>query len=137
MSHITGPLPENLLRCMSPEARKPMGKAGMTSDEATKKQEDQAEKDLHKQVVDYLEQHRGIKVGHARMDRKSTYTVGWPDLSFSVNGKACAIELKVGKNDLSTEQYLCISDMQKNGCNVAVARSLEEVKAFLERMGAE
>lgn len=134
MGNITGQLPDNFLRCMSPEARKPLGKAGMTRQEVIEKAEVKAEKDLHEQVVAYLEQHHGIKVGHARMDRKSTYTLGWPDLTFALHGKACALELKVGKKKPDPDQLACIAAMEPNGWNVYVVRSLEEAKAFLERI---
>ena len=135
MSHITGILPDNLINCMSESQRKRLGKRGQTIKEAIEKATIEAEKDLHRQIVAYLEQHHKVKVGHARMDRKSTFTEGWPDLTFAVKGRAFALELKVGSNKPDPEQLACISDMLVDGWNVAVVRSLEEVKVLLEGMG--
>ena len=135
MSNLTGILPDNILRRMPDAQRKRLGKRGQTLKEAIEKQEVKAERDLHKQIVSYLEQHHGIKVGHARMDRKSTFTVGWPDLTFAIQGKACALELKVGTNVLESEQRECLAKMVADGWSVAVVYSLEEAKEWLERMG--
>jgi len=121
---------------MDPADRKRLGKAGITMKEAIEKAEVKQEKDLHEQIVAYLEQHHGVKVGHARMDKKSTFTEGWPDLTFSINGKACALELKVGKKKPEPEQMACMSDMLVDGWRVQVVRSLEEVKQFLEEQKA-
>ena len=133
---MTTILPNHVLEKMDPADRKRLGKAGITMKEAIEKAEVKQEKDLHEQIVAYLEQHHGVKVGHARMDKKSTFTEGWPDLTFSINGKACALELKVGKKKPEPEQMACMSDMLVDGWRVQVVRSLEEVKQFLEEQKA-
>lgn len=90
--------------------------------------------DLHDQVYTWLTQHQGLCVGHARTDKKCTFTVGWPDLTFAIKGKACAIELKTSNGKLSDEQIQTIEAMTKDGWTVRVCRNLEQVRDFVQEI---
>lgn len=89
------------------------------------------EKDLQIGMCNLLNL-RGIWYQRQRMDRKSTGTSGCPDFLFSINGKAIAVEAKVGKNDLSPDQEDAIHHMKKNGWKVYVVKSIEEFKKVLD-----
>lgn len=93
----------------------------------------QLEKELQKDMAQYLGM-KGICFFRQRMDRKTSGTVGWPDFTFSINGRACAVEAKVGSNDLDPEQMSVIAKMINNGWKVAVVRDLAQLKAFLDEM---
>lgn len=91
-----------------------------------------SEKELHCMIADYLSAHHGIIVGHARMDKKSTFTEHWPDFTFSVSGQACAIELKREGEDATDDQKKCHDAMRQNGWEVAVCDSFDKVVEFLK-----
>ena len=76
-------LPDHVLEKMAASERRRLGKSGRTMREIADKATRDAEKELHKQIVAWLEQHSGrnIKVGHARMDKPSTFTKGCQRMS--------------------------------------------------------
>lgn len=129
---ITGPLPDNITRLMSPEERAKRGI--MSNAEITARNIAISEKKLQEDAYAYLSQHRGLTIGKNRMDRKTSYTVGWPDMVFCYRGHACALEFKVDSNTTSKEQDECIAGMTRDGWKVAIVRSLPEVQAFLNSM---
>ncbi|MEM4247639.1 MAG: VRR-NUC domain-containing protein [Candidatus Nanoarchaeia archaeon] len=135
---MTTILPENILKLMSPEDRKKLGKAGKTKVEIAVDSEIKAEKDLHKALIGYLNM-KGIAVGHARMDRKSSYTEGWPDLTFVVKTKdglgiPVAFELKGSKGVLSEEQEKVLAQMKENGWSVHIVRTMEEGVKIIQKI---
>lgn len=74
----------------------------------------------------------GYEPGYARMDRKSTLPLGWPDIFFAArNGRAVAFEVKTATGRTSPEQEERIARMQATGWTVQVVRSLESAKDFL------
>jgi hypothetical protein len=128
---ITGPIPENYLRLMSPEDREPLGKAGMTLPEIEEKNDVASEKKLQDLIENYLTL-RDIFVGRQRMDKKSNMALGWPDFVFAYKGKPIALEVKVGSNKQTPEQLHAERLMIQNGWAYYVVRSLPEVKAILD-----
>jgi hypothetical protein len=80
---MTSPLPENYLRCMTPEARKSVGQ--QTAAEVMANGVATSERALQKQIVGLLRL-KGIEVNVSRMDKRKTDVVGWPDLTFAVDG---------------------------------------------------
>jgi hypothetical protein len=111
---------------MAPEARAPLGAAGQTLDEIASKQDRIAERQLHDQCVSLL-CHTGVTaIGHARMDKKSTFTEGWPDLTFALRGRACAVELKVGQGKPTSAQSACMARLCEDGWHVAVVYSAHD-----------
>lgn len=139
-------LPETFLRCLPKEARKPLGKAAVTTAEAIAAADVKAERELHHEITNFLRL-RGIVAGHNRMDRKSTTLVGWPDFVFVVRGPGTpggnwhaipvAVEVKVGRNGLSDEQAQVMAQMTLNGWVYNTIRSLAELKTFLDALQGE
>jgi hypothetical protein len=100
------------------------------------KEEVKSERQLQEQICALL-RNRGIVFQRSRMDRKTTGTVGWPDISFAFNGIPHAWEIKTATGKLSEEQSRCIEAMRKNGWNVQIIRSLDVALNKLRLMGAE
>lgn len=113
-------LPENILNKMSPDDRKKLGKAGATKAECDAKQLAKSEKEVHKQISQWLTLH-DIYFCHSRMDRKTTNQRGQPDYMFAWKfdraalARPVAIEVKVGSNKLSDEQKDVMMQMETNG----------------------
>ena len=128
-------LPNHVLEKMCPEDRKKLGKAGMTIREAMEKAIAKSEKDLQEQIASWLRLHE-IAFYRAAMHKKTTGTVGWPDFTFAVKGRACALEVKFGANNPEPAQYECMAGMRKNGWRVRVVRSLEESIAAIQEWEA-
>lgn len=124
-------LPENILRRMSPEDRKTLGKAGQTAAEAGAVADKRAERILQREIAQYLNL-RGIAYGWARTDKRSTYTESWPDFTCAVNGTPVAFEVKNATGKPTAEQEKCHEAMRGNGWQVFVVRSLAEVKAVVD-----
>lgn len=129
---ITGPIPPHILKLM-PKADRPKGIAGMTTQEVDERNAVRMERELHDQVAALL-RIRGIIAGHARMDRKSTFTEGWPDFTFAIAGRACAIECKRPGGELSNVQMDIMLDMLKDGWVYMIAFDIATVRKFLDDM---
>jgi hypothetical protein len=89
-------LPEKILRLMSPADRRATGQ--QTAAEIAASFDIRAEKDLHRHIANYLagnlEIPRGM-IGHAPMNKRGRYTVGWPDFTIPLpNGKTLFLECK-------------------------------------------
>lgn len=123
-------LTDNLRRRMTPEARRALGKHGMTAEDAAAAFDVRSERDLQKQIANLLRL-RGIWFSWARMDRATTNMLGTPDFLFARAGQACAMEVKFGKGKLRVEQERAVLEMERNGWCVAVVRSVEEAREFL------
>jgi hypothetical protein len=104
---------------------RPKGAAGRTKEECESKAFEKVEREIHNQISSYLNLHR-IVYCHARTDRASRMTVGWPDFTFAMEGNAVAVEVKTTSGKVSREQYLMHEQMRDNGWAVMVVRSLED-----------
>lgn len=95
--------------------------------------------ELTKQIAGYL-QCLGIEVGWAKTNKKSRYTVGWPDITFAVkvNGfpTPCAYEVKYGSDTLSRAQTDRIHRMQSspNAWRIRIISNFMEVVDDLREM---
>jgi hypothetical protein len=123
-------LPEHVLRCVSPEDRAKMGKAGLTAEEANEKGLARAERDLQKEIVQYLNL-RNITVLWHRMDKKSHATIGCPDLLFCKDGVPWGIEVKTSAGRVRAEQYETMRKMTVDGWQCAVVRSFQEFHSLV------
>jgi hypothetical protein len=117
---------------MRPEDRAHLGKAGRTSEEIAKVVKDRAEKDLHRDIVRYLNV-LGIPFCHARMDRRSSMTPGWPDFTFPYKGRFVAWEAKTGTR-LSPDQNRIMAQILKAGGEFKVITELGEAKEHLREL---
>jgi hypothetical protein len=91
------------------------------------------EKELHGQIVKLLRAHR-IPFGNARMDRRSTLAVGYPDFTFPFRGRFVAWEAKVGKNDLTPEQEAFRDMIVAQGGAYRVIRNFEDAQSHLYQL---
>jgi hypothetical protein len=124
-------LNDKILNMMPATERKKLGKAGVTFAEACEAGEDRAEKEIQKQVGDYLRM-RGIPFYCSRMDKATTGSVGWPDYTFPFKGKFWSFEVKTRTGKLSPEQEACGAAIQSNGGEYKVIRSVAEAKNWLD-----
>lgn len=136
---ILGPIPDNILRRMSPQDRPP-GNAGRTFEEAEARRTDRLESDIQDNIARLLE-HRGIPYNRSRMDKATTGTVGWPDFTFAVKRPShpgqysvpCGIEVKRPGTKPTADQERVLADLERGGWFVRVVRSETE---FLDALKA-
>ncbi len=129
-------LPPSFLKCLSAADRKSLGKAGMTPEECLSKQEAKTERQLQTQIVNLLRL-KGIEPCWHRTDKRSAATVGWPDLTFSIQPGATLWEIKLPTGKLSKEQeqmHIRLST-PPNCWRVRVIRSVDMALAELKEMG--
>jgi hypothetical protein len=126
-------LPQRLIDLMSPADRAKLGKAGRTTLEIFREVEEQSERDLHRDIVRYLNV-LGVPFAHARMDKKSSIAVGYPDFSFPYRGRFVAWEAKVRGRPLDADQQRTREMIEKHGGQFAVIRGLEDAKNHLREI---
>lgn len=124
-------IPENIRRRMRPEDRQAIGKPAMTNADAQAKIDGKRERELQENIAALLRQ-RNIWFARQRMDKRATSSLGQPDFLFSVNGKACAFEVKLPSGKLSDDQMRAIIAMNNNGWRVYVIHSEQEALQQLE-----
>lgn len=103
-----------MLKCMTTEQKKPMGKAGKTLAECDESNAIKLEKVLHVQISQDLLR-RGIEYGHSRFGLKSRYTPGFPDFIFTVNHETWHVECKVPGRGLDDDQIRVRDNILANG----------------------
>lgn len=137
-------LPDKILRLISPEDRKKLGKAWATAEETLQKAEVKNERALQGLIVNLLRLKNIEPLWH-RTDKKSAATIGWPDITFAVNSViehetyafACVWEVKFGDGQLSDEQKKMAIRLQSppNYWRYRVIRSVDEAMTELKEMG--
>jgi len=132
-----------MLTKLSPTDRKKLGRAGLTKSDCEAIVEAKNERELQKQIVNYLRL-RGIEVNVSRMDKRTTHRKGWADITFSVRCKCCVNqvvpciwEVKYGEGKLSPEQEkLAVTLTTPPNCwRFRVIRSLAEAREELRQLG--
>lgn len=122
-------IPSNITNLMDPKDRKALGV--QTIPELAEAHANKLEKDLRSDVLAYLSRHSYL-VGTAATNRRSTYTVGWPDLTvIAPCGYVVFLELKASWGRLSEEQKRIIQTLKDNGHTVLVISSYPQ---FIEEM---
>lgn len=105
--------------------------------ESNAKADAKAEKELHRQIEQFLRM-KGVRaIVHSRMDRKTSQAKGVPDFLFCVSGHPMAVECKVGDNKLTPEQMRWIEDMHADGWETALVTSLEQFIGLFSRFSAK
>ena len=143
-------IPENILKCMSPEDRRKAGQK--TAAEVMAQGEAKSEKELQRAIVGLLRL-KGIEPIVSRMDRRTSNNVGTPDILFAVETKseaegiaggflitiACAWEVKMPGKSLEPHQRKMSETLANspNGWRVRVIHSIDEALALLREMGIE
>lgn len=125
-------LPDNVLRCLPPDIRKGLGKAGVTAEEAEAIIAAKGEKFLQSTISNYLRLH-GVPFLWNRMDRKHTGVVGTPDFVCFVNGKLLLWEVKTPTGKVSPEQIKFHDELKKQGFEVSIIRTFEEAANQLKK----
>jgi hypothetical protein len=116
---------------MSDKDRLPLGRAGLTLPEITRKKEKIQEKKLQENIAALL-RIRDIEFNVSRMDRKKTDKTGWPDFTFAIDGLACAVEVKRPGEIPTDEQFKVMGRLQRNGWFVRVVFSESDFLQFLQ-----
>ncbi len=127
------PLPENILKRMTPSDRKFMGKAGVTSAESQERFNVANERQLQKLLSNELHR-RGIVFGWSRSDKSTSYTAGWPDYTIIHNGRVLFWEVKFGAGKLSEDQILIHKKLALAGFTVEIVRKFDDAIESLKRI---
>lgn len=115
---------------MTPEQRATLGKVGKLRSEIEQEQRLKREKDIQKEIAQYLRFH-DIYYGQARMDKKTTNILGWPDFTFCFDGVPIALEVKCPGGVQSEDQKEAERRMTANGWSYYLVHSLEDVKHII------
>jgi hypothetical protein len=116
-------LPQHIIDKMSPKDRESL--KCKTTKELVAKSDIRLEKELHELVSGHLRSY-GFPFVHARMDKKSTIAVGWPDFTVCVHGKFVCFELKTPRGTLSDEQIVYQQQIISGFGDYHVVRSFQE-----------
>jgi hypothetical protein len=120
-------LPDHIVtKIADPAERKALGKAGMTTSEASDKYAFDTEREMHSKFSSYCLLH-GILFEHENPAKRSTACPGWPDYRlFGPGGHFMALEFKVRPNRLTGDQEAVKAELEKRGFRYVVAYSLME-----------
>ena len=113
-----------------------------TTQERMAKVDGKSHKVVLQEIVNWLAL-RGVVCCYGRMDKKSSITAGWPDVTFAKvetlircpSSHPCAVEIKVGRDVLSDDQLHCHAVMRANGWQIRVVSSLDEFIRFYNSIG--
>jgi hypothetical protein len=119
-------LPETFLRRMSPEDRKPLGPAGRTMAECDEANAVKYERELQKDIANYLRQ-KNVTFIQSRMDKRTRNTKGCPDFLFAISGRAIAIEAKRPGGTLRPDQDRMRLGLLRDGWRHLTVFTLQEV----------
>jgi hypothetical protein len=129
-------LSEGFLKAMPQSERKRLGRAGMTNAEATQRQIEHNEKELQRQVYNWLLR-EGIYFVNPRMDRKTTTSKGTPDFIACVDGLFLGIECKADRNTLTSEQAREANHIRMSKGRFIVAFCLNDVIQAIRELRAK
>lgn len=134
--HIKDPklIPDHIKRMIDHAERHRLGIK--TNEEQQEKVDAKLERDLHNEICQLLNL-KGIAYCHARMDKRSRMTKGWPDFTMSVLNVSNAWECKVGNSRLSLDQESMRISMisPPNSWRYRVIHSLQEACEDLKQLG--
>jgi len=129
------PLPNNILRRIAPGDRQPLGKAGQTMDEANVKHDLKCERELQKQVYNFLllkESEGKLWFAYQNPTKRATGRIGTPDFVVCYQGHFVAFECKFGAGVCTDEQLHAIRKINDAGGTAVVVRDLDEVRDWLK-----
>ena len=130
MSYSPHDIPEHMRRCMSPEVRKTLGIK--TVHEAQEAYDGRYEHELQRLCEQELSR-RGMVFLHLRTKQQAAACPGLPDLViFPGNGYVLFVELKSFTGKLEEDQVKMHTKLAACGYYVAIARSFEEFRAWLD-----
>jgi hypothetical protein len=137
-ANITGVLPRNITACMSPEDQRAI--MGATPTEAREQAAAKDEKQIQRDIANYLRLHR-IVCDQDAMNKKRTGTKGWPDFTFPYRGKNderarfVAWEVKCPwSTKLLPEQNTMREALEAAGAEWRLITSLEDAQKHLREI---
>lgn len=110
---------------MSPVDRKSVAPGQSTAPEVASRSVIKLEKQLQGLIYNFLRVN-DVEVCWHRTDKKSGATVGWPDLTFAIHGRAVAWEVKLPGRKPEQHQAALHERMKANGWAVEVMFTLEQ-----------
>lgn len=128
-------LPNEFLRCMSDADRAALAPGQLLPKEAAVKITAKDERQLQGQLVGLLRL-RGIEPLWFRTDKRTRATVGWPDITFAVQGRAFAWEAKMPGEKPRPEQVAMHCLMIRDGWTIEIVHTVDEGRTFLATIGA-
>lgn len=84
-----------------------------------------SERELQDQFDAWLRERR-VPFYRSRMDRATTGTLGWPDFTVVIAGRALLVETKDGKGKLSARQAKLHAELRRTGTTTHVCRDFHE-----------
>lgn len=121
----TSVLPNHFLKCMAPEDRKPLGKSGLTLEEAHAQLAKRAEKEMHADYEGFLRRN-GLLYAHVPMNKPSSLPVGHPDFSVYYKNRVLLGDFKVPGGTKKPSQKVWFSQSELNDCPVRIWYSYQE-----------
>lgn len=126
-NYSTAELPPNILRCMCAEDRKSLGVQTLAEVQAAYEQATEGQ--LQRLCESELSR-RGIVFLH--LSFRAREKIGWPDLTFCLEGRPMAVELKSASGRLSPEQEALLGRMKANGWQTHVVRDFDAFRTLLD-----
>lgn len=119
---------EGFLKALPDAERKKLGRAGMTGAEAIVRYSAAKERELQRQVHNWLFS-KEVYFNSDRMDKRTSGKKGRADFRCCIRGKWLSLECKVGAGKLTPEQEDDAARLTRSGGIFTVVRSLEEAMA--------
>lgn len=129
-------LPESLLSKISEKDRKSMGCAGMTASEAQEKFEYAQEKELQRDIRNFL-MHSKCYFHQSPFAKKAQGKIGRADFLVCYRGRWISIEAKSMTGKQRPEQIKDQVEVESAGGEYLLARSIRDVQETFRRIDAE
>jgi hypothetical protein len=132
-------IPQWIVDLMIPEDREryalSLGKPSMgwTSAQAVAKSVLKREKEIQRDIANFLKQEKKLFI-NPPMNKRSTLPSGWPDFTFSVNGRFVGVEVKIPGAVPDPHQLECHKELRLDGNLVFVVTSLEQFRAIFSSL---
>jgi VRR-NUC domain len=128
---IKGLLPPNIRNKIVEADRRPLGKAGMTTEENIDAKRTKDEKADHKRVMAWVARNE-LKCIHAPTFRRvHDLPPGWPDFTLIWGDQHLFVELKSARGRLSPAQLEMKAKLEAQGATVYVKFSYESTKRLM------
>jgi hypothetical protein len=128
-------LSEGFLQALPEEERAKLGRAGITAGEAIEKYREGQEKQLHDDIIRWLDLHQ-IYYHHDRMDKRTTGRVGRADFVICAHGLWLSAEAKADTTRLRKEQAKEAIKLIRSGGRYIIVRNLKTLMQHIQRLYA-